>query len=361
MVGSAIIDGGVRWRWALGAAAAALVLGSCGTPPGPVDPGPGPTTLVCADRPFGLGDSYPVALSGSGSRLLVRSFVGGDEAQLTQYAIVDLRTGDRRDLGGPIYGDGADVRLSSDGETALIRPYADVPDGERWTKYDVVSGSATKVLLGLGPRGDVLAADSSLDRAIVFDDWSVVTSVFRLVDVDTGEGDAIGLRPSSPGWSRRAISPDLTYSLEATTGTGTHREVRLVSNLTGEVIRSLGTVRSDSAHNLDVRFVDETTLLFADAEPVGAPSDGVAGDSAFLQDVITGAVTRIDPGVAGAHTTAATADGSRQLYYTGNYGQLWLRAGDTHRQVADQVFPVVSRDLNVMAYWGAGGPVVVCL
>ena len=108
----------------------------------------------------------------------------------------------------------------------------------------------------------------------------------------------------------------------------------MLSTATGEVVRDVGQIRVESEWSVDALFVDDSTLLVTDAVPNGSPSDGIANDGAFLVDLASGRVTRLDPGVAGARTSNATPDGSRSTYAVILAQEVWVRVGTVNRRLA---------------------------
>ena len=137
-------------------------------------------------------------------------------------------------------------------------------------------------------------------------------------------------------------------ALQYSSTRGFVRSVRVVSTATGGVVRDLGQVRAESEWSVSASFVDDSTVLIDDAVPNGSPADGIATDGAFVVDLSSGAVTRVDPGVAGTSTRSATADGSRSVYSIILEQSTWLRVAGTNQQVATSFEAVATPDHSVV-------------
>lgn len=303
------------------------VAAACGPPPG--DGGSGPTGCA-ATLDLGRGDRI-VEVSDDGLTVLVAIYpedVGG-----VTYDVIDRAKGTRRTvLVTSPTGDGARLAMDGAGHRIYGYRYPQLADGETpWFLHDLRLGTTTDLPQGIARFDQVVGFSSDLTRAVV--DSPNPGRLWSLVDVETGAVADLPL-VEQPGWTYGEMSPDLSLVLQYSSARGVVRSVRVLSTSTGAVVRDLGPVRSETEWTVYASFVDDSTVLITDAVPDGSPADGIADDGAFLVDVGTGATVRLDPGVAGTRTEAATPDGRRSTYAVISAQESWIRIDGVNRRLA---------------------------
>ena len=327
------------------AMAAVLSIGAvaagCTVPP---TPGGGPYACDAGSVDLGPADRI-VGLSHDGQVVLLQQY---DDSAVPSFDVVDRRAGTRRQfLTTSPEGDGAQLHLDPAGDRVLGHRYPELaPDESAWFLHDFRTGVTQELSPGISADDQVHAVAADLQGAIV-QNWTSPDQPFRLVDPATGVGPVLGLTESS-AWRLADFSPDLSLALQYSSTRGFVRSVRVVSTATGGVVRDLGQVRAESEWSVSASFVDDSTVLIDDAVPNGSPADGIATDGAFVVDLSSGAVTRVDPGVAGTSTRSATADGSRSVYSIILEQSTWLRVAGTNQQVATSFEAVATPDHSVV-------------
>ncbi len=210
--------------------------------------------------------------------------------------------------------------------------YPQLAEGETpWFLHDLRLGSSEDLPGGIAGFDQVSEFSSDLTSALV--DSPTPGLLWGVVDVASGRVDDLPL-VQQPGWTYGAFSPDLSLVLQYSSTRSFVRSVRVLSTSTGDVVRDLGQVRSETEWIVYASFVDDATVLVTDAVPNGSPADGVADDGAFVADVDSGRITRLDPGVAGARTSDATPDGVRSIYSVIRTQEAWIRIDGVNRRLA---------------------------
>lgn len=318
MVGSAIIDGGVRWRWALGAAAAALVLGSCGTPPpGDGEPEPGDGLLACADAPVYLDPAVRIeSVAADGSAAVLTRIVdeGTDDARF-DHSILDTGGGSEWWFwSSPAQHDGTFVQLSSDGGRAVSIDYPSSADHQRpFVLHDVATRRSTPLPATLTGWTSVEAIDEDLTTALV-SEWNPgAFPTYARMDLATGTTTPADW--DDVGWWNAAFSPD-TSRVAQIAGSGIDRKVRVISTLTGSVVHDLGTLRFEDRSFFDVRFIDDDTVLFDGVVAPGSTAGERRSDAALLNTELGLWITVTAP-ADGASVEWSDPVGTRLLYSVG--------------------------------------------
>jgi len=192
--------------------------------------------------------------------------------------------------------------------------------------------------------------------------WPAPPGPERLVDLATGVSTTLAVADDGTLTDR---SPDLHLAVRLrTVHASTNLVVEVVDLRTAAVVATVGPLRTESTFYIDsVHFLDATHLLVDAAVPATSTPDGIADDGAFVADLATGATTRVDPGLAGATTLAATIDGSRSLHRVAGVGTV-LRVGTAPPVV---VAPVVyaltptDRSLRTVAWATEGEAHLRCI
>ncbi len=304
----------------------------------------------CRTAPVDLGPASKVAdVSADGS--LIAAITYADDGSSTIDLIHRLTGARQTILATTPLGDGAEVWMSDDGARVLL--LRSEPGLAPYVLHDVASGQ--KVPVDASITSHVAVSDDAL-RVV-----ERTTSGWAIAHVVTGARTPLGMTAPA-GTAVVAFSPDLSRAVRSTSGNATYRHVEVLDTVTGSVVRDLGSVHSESAGYLDVRFLDDDTLLFDDAVPASAPTDAVADDGAFLVDVPSGAVTRLDPGIPGAHTSHSTTDGRRSVTSTWSPARSWLRSDGVNTPLGDLWFGwTTDRDLTVLVRADDGRVVVRCV
>ncbi len=173
----------------------------------------------------------------------------------------------------------------------------------------------------------------------------------------TGQTTELGVATSAL-WRTAGFSPDLSKVVQYSSASSRDRDVRVLDMVSGAEVAAF-EVRGEDRYSLRLSFVDDSTLLVDGAAPEGAAADGVDDDSAFVFDIATGAVTRLDPGVAGAHTTAASSDGARSLHWRGVL-QYWVDHDGQRTQLEGARSPLGNTDLSVVVTINDGEAFLNC-
>ena len=304
------------------------VAAACGVPPG--DGGSGPLGCAAAPVDLGRGDRI-VEVSDDGLTIVVAIFPG-DVGGIV-YEVIDRAAGTRRPLltTSP-GGDGAELSMDGAGHRIYGYRYPQLAEGETpWFLHDLRLRATEDLPGGIAGFDHVVRFSSDLTRAVV--NSPTPGLLWSVVDIDSGRVDDLPL-VAQPGWTYGPMSPDLSLVLQYSSTRGFVRSVRVLSTATGAVVRDLGPVRSETEWIVYASFVDDSTVLVTDAVPNGSPSDGIVDDGAFVADVASGRITRLDPGVPGARTSEATPDGARSTYSVIRAQESWIRIGGVNRRLA---------------------------
>jgi hypothetical protein len=356
MVGA--VEGSRRWvAVALAAASLASVLGGCGVPPAPTDPDRGP--LLCADGPVDLGPGAIMeAIAPDGSAVVLGRLDPAAPGTF-RYDLIDTTTGLTWEMfAAPSASDGADVVVDRTGDRAVSVDYPSSAGGERPVRlHDRRTRTTTATPAALFGWESFDAVSDDLRFAVVLGgDW--LDPDHTRVDLVTGARTPLPSH-SSPGWWNADYSPDATLVVQSS-GTGTARQVRVRSTVTGEVVRDFGVLTYESGAFAELAFVDDDTVLIDGARPADEGSGAVTGDDAVLARVSTGATTRIDPGVQGAAVEASSADGSRLVYRTPAPGaELRVAVAGVHRSLGASRGLRVEQDPVVLLTGEPGGTVAL--
>lgn len=324
-------------RFLITAVVLAVAASSCVMPP------PASNPYACADQPVDLGPGRIEALSDDGQILVVRTTV--PEGGGLRYEVIDRRRGQRHDLvtTSPL-GDGAALFMDAAGTRIYGLRYPALAEGEStWFLHDVASGVTLDIAPILPDFAAPVAFSGDLGTAVL---RPAAGAPWELLEVATGERTPLGLI-EDPAWRIGAFSADLSLVAQYAAGSSTSRTIRVVDTVTGAVARDV-RVSAESSSYVGLRFVDPRTVLVADAVPLGAPPDGVADDGAFLLDVPTGAVTRVDPGVPRSSTYAASPDGRRSLFWALSPLRTAIRIDGTVHELAGTSSGVGNADLSVV-------------
>ncbi|MDQ2678896.1 MAG: hypothetical protein M3Y51_09150 [Actinomycetota bacterium] len=327
----------------------AVLVSACTVPPGG-EPVSGGGAFDCSSGPVDLGVADQVAaISSDGATIVLVDYPEGDGPdQVVHYDLADRNRGVRhRWLSIPEADDGVAVRVDDAGHRVLVQRYTPDPmTGARWSLHDLRTGAVDVLAPGISVDDELVAVSSDLNRAVVRD-YAAPGRPLRLVDVATGAGPALGL-VQDPAWTLLDISPDLSMALQVESSGGAVRSARVVSTSTGSVLHDLGRIRGENAYTPIGEFVGDDAVLFASAVPAAAPDDGIADDGAFVVQLSSGALARLDPGVAGAMTWSSSPDGTRSLFSViRGDGRMWARTDGVNRSLADTYMVTASRDHSV--------------
>jgi hypothetical protein len=331
------------------AAVAALVATGCITPPSSTNP------YACADEPVDLGPGSLVAMSDDGQVLVVRT--APLEGDGLRYEVVDRRRGQRHDVvtTSPS-GDGAALFMDAAGTRIYGLRYPVLAEGESaWFLHDVAS-RVTLDIAPIVPDGWAPFAFSDDLATAVLDPATGAT--WELLDVGTGARTPTALL-DDPAWRTGSFSGDLSLAAQYSSVASTSKTIRIVDVATGAVVREL-RVSNESSSYVRLQFVAPGTVLVTDAVPFGSPPDAVADDGAFLLDVSTGAITRLDPGVPRSSTYAASPDGRRTMYWALSPLRTEIRIDGVAQQLADINSGVANADLSVVVSGGGGSLLLRC-
>jgi hypothetical protein len=182
---------------------------------------------------------------------------------------------------------------------------------------------------------------------------------WELVDFLSGATTPLGVS-TDPAWRTAQFSPDLSLVAQYSAPVSFSRSVRVLDTATGSVALDLGKVSIENRFSVGIRFVDDRTLLVNDAVPFGATPDGIDDDGAFLVDVPSGTITRIDPGVANASTSQATADGRRSVFAIISAMQTWVRIDGRNDLLVDRFSGTASHDVSIVVTADGGRATMHC-
>ena len=315
----------------------ALAATGCITPPGADNP------YACADEPVDLGPGRLATMSADGQILVVTSAPSG--AGGVRYEVIDRRRGQRHDIvtTSPL-GDGAALFMDAAGTRIYGLRYPTLADGEStWFLHDVASRVTLDIAPILAGFATPFAFSEDLATALL---RPATGGSWELLDVDSGDRTPLGLI-EDPAWRTWSVSADLTLATQYSAGLSTTKTIRVVDLATGEVVRDQ-RVSNESSSYVAMRFVAPRTVLVTDAVPFGSPDDGVADDGAFLLDIATGAVTRLDPGVPRSSTYAASPDGRRSLLWALSPLRTEIRVDGTVRELVRTNSGDANADLSVV-------------
>lgn len=344
-------------RFVVVAVALGVVAAGCVSPP----PSGGSNPFACSVEPVDLGPANRVeAVSADGEVIVVNRFAneGG-----SSYDVIDRRAGSRYTMKttGPL-GDGAQIFMNDAGTLIYGYQYATLQPGELpWFRHDI----ATRTTTSIEPAG----ASSGLPNSFSSDLRSfVVQSVtppdaapvkWDLVQFLTGATTPLGVS-TDPAWRTAGFSPDLSLVVQYSAPSSNSKSVRVLDTATGAVALDVGRVVNENSSYVSTRFVDDTTLLVNDAVPYGAPPDGISTDGAFLIDIPTGNVTRIDPGVEKASTSQATPDGKRSVFAIINRIETWVRLDGQNQLLIETFSGTANNDITVVVTADNGRAALHC-
>lgn len=344
-------------RLAVAAAVLGVVASGCAPPP----PSAGSNPFACSVEPVDLGPADRIeAMSADGDVIVVSTFVndGG-----VRYDVVDRRDGSRYTMQstGPL-GDGAQIFMDDAGTLIYGYQYPTLEPGETpWFRHDLARRTTTSIEPA-GASNGVADSFSSDLRWFVLQHATPAGAPpvdWELVDFLTGDARPLGIS-SDPEWRTAGFSPDLSLVVQYSAPVSNSKSVRVLDTATGSVAADVGRVENENRTYVSTRFVDNTTLLVNDAVPFGAPHDGIATDGAFLVDITTGTVTRIDPGVENASTWHATPDGSRSVFAIVNRIETWVRIDGQNRLLVETFSGTANSDITVVATTGDGRAALHC-
>lgn len=311
-----------------GVALACSTVAGCTVPP---QGGPG-GPVACGATPIDLGPAQRISdVADDGSTVLVSHYSDDNETVLES---VERTSGVRRPISttAPSHGSVA-PHMDGAGRRVLLEHSWIPPEWQtKWFLHDLQLGTTVELLDGLADERGVLRIGAELDRALL--QGTPGGGPYRMVDLDTGEVTDLPI-VEGRGWYFTEFSPDLSFVVQYSSPPGDVRSVRVLSTATGEVVRDVGPVRSELEWGVDALFVDDETLLVTSAVPHGAPADAIDDDGAFLVDIASGRVTRLDPGVAGARTWSATPDGTRSVFTVIGEHDLWVRIDGVNHYVSE--------------------------
>ena len=336
-------------RLLITAAVVALVATGCITPPATTNP------YACAEQPVDLGPGQLVTMSDDGQVLVVRA--APPEGDGIRYEVIDRRRGQRHHLvtTSPT-GDGAALFMDAAGTRIYGLRYPALAEGEStWFLHDVASRVTLDIAPILPEFSAPFAFSDDLARAVL---GPATGAPWELLQVDTGARTPLGLI-DDPAWRTGSFDGDLSLAAQYSSGSSTSKTIRVVDVATGAVVREQRVSNENSSY-VGLRFVAPGTVLVTDAVPFGSPPDAVADDGAFLLDVSTGAVTRLDPGVPRSSTYAASPDGRRSMYWALSPLRTELRIDGTAQQLADTTSATANADLSVVVSDGGGSLLLRC-
>jgi hypothetical protein len=294
-------------------------------------------------------------MSDDGQVLVVRTEpeVGGG----LRYDVIDRRRGQRHHLvtTSPT-GDGAALFMDAAGTRIYGQRYPNLAEGESvWFLHDV----ASRVTLDIAPIVPELSATFAFSDDLATAVLDPATgAAWELLDVETGARTPLGLI-DDPAWRTGSFNGDLSLVAQYSSTPSTSKTIRVVDVATGAVVREQ-RVSNLGSYYVGLRFVAPGTVLVTDAVPFGSPPDAVADDGAFLLDVSTGAITRLDPGVPRSSTYAASPDGRRTMYWALSPLRTEIRIDGVAQQLADINSGVANADLSVVVSGGGGSLLLRC-
>ncbi len=337
--------------------AVGVATAGCVAPPPANEPNP----FACGPEPVDLGFAGRVeAVSADGNTIVVRTSADGGGLG---YDVIDRRAGERYTMKttSPL-GDGAAIFMNEAGTLIYGYQYPSLESGEMpWFAHDV----ATRATNSFDPpidAGSIPSTFSSDLRHFVAQRTAPTGSppvTWELVDFLSGATTPLGVS-TDPAWRTAGFSPDLSLVVQYSAPTSFSKYVRVLDTATGSVAFDLGRVSNENRFYVAVRFVDNQTVLVNDAVPFGATPDGINDDGAFLVDVPSGTTTRIDPGVANASTTQATADGRRTVFAIVNAIQTWVRIDGRNELLVDTFSGTASQDISIVVTADDGRATLHC-
>lgn len=344
-------------RLAVVAAALGVVAAGCVSPP----PSGGSNPFACSVEPVDLGPADRVeAMSADGDVIVVSTFAdhGG-----IGYDVIDRRAGSRYTMQttGPL-GDGAQIFMNDAGTLIYGYQHPALEPGEMpWFRHDVASRTTSSIEPAGASNGRSDAFSSDLR-------WFVLQHAtpagappvnWELVEFLTGDTTPLGIS-SDPEWRTAGFSPDLSLVVQYSAPASNSKSVRVLDTATGLVAADVGRVVNENRTYVSTRFVDNTTLLVNNAVPFGAPPDGISTDGAFLVDITTGTITRIDPGVENASMWQATPDGSRSVFAIVNRIETWVRIDGQNQLLVETFSGTANNDITVVVTTDNGRAALHC-